>query len=92
MIGHLKNVLVNEGFDCFTKNDYLTGAIGELPLNECWLEIWITEDSQYDKAKEIIKNAFTTKTSTRPRWRCSDCGEEHEPQFTECWNCGKNRP
>ena len=24
-------------------------------------------------------------------WRCSSCGEELEPQFTECWRCGTAR-
>ena len=24
-------------------------------------------------------------------WRCA-CGEQHEPQFTQCWRCGADRP
>ena len=26
------------------------------------------------------------------RWRCAQCGESLEGQFTECWNCGASRP
>lgn len=24
-------------------------------------------------------------------WRCSACGETHEEQFDQCWNCNKAR-
>lgn len=90
MLGHLKNVLVNEGLECITKNEHLTGVMGEIPLNECWLEIWVTEDANYDRAKEIIDRALTSGPSTGPEWECSGCGEKHDSQFTECWNCGRS--
>ena len=25
-------------------------------------------------------------------WRCPDCGEVSEPQFTQCWNCAAGVP
>jgi hypothetical protein len=25
-------------------------------------------------------------------WTCSDCGEQLEPQFTQCWRCGAAGP
>ncbi len=25
-------------------------------------------------------------------WVCAECGEEVEPQFSECWNCGSANP
>jgi uncharacterized OB-fold protein len=28
---------------------------------------------------------------TGPAWRCKHCGELHEPQFAQCWRCGKDR-
>ena len=27
-----------------------------------------------------------------PIWRCEGCGETHEPEFGDCWNCGATRP
>jgi len=34
-------------------------------------------------------------TPFRPRleeWRCANCGESIEGQFTDCWHCGAGRP
>ncbi len=92
MIGHLKNLLINEGLECVLKNDFLASAMGEVPLNECWLEIWIEKDSDFDKAKGLIESTFSVEPSAGPKWTCSGCGEEHGPQYTGCWNCGKDCP
>lgn len=28
----------------------------------------------------------------QPPWKCAQCGEECEGQFTQCWRCGADRP
>ncbi len=88
MVGHFNNILNNEGLKCIIKNDYLTIAMGEVPLNECWLELWVEKDSHYEKAKTIIEDALHSEVVAGPNWKCLKCGEEIEPQFSECWNCG----
>ena len=92
MVGHIKNLLENEGISCITKNEYLSSAIGEIPPSEAWLEIWVENDVQYDDAEKIIKNALTDDFLSGPAWVCTNCGEENENQFSECWNCGRERP
>ena len=92
MVGHVKNVLENEGIGCITRNEYLAGAAGGIPPSECWYEIWVTNDEQYEDAKNLIQNALSkTEPSVSPRWTCANCGEMHEHQFTTCWKCGKER-
>ena len=91
MVGHIRNLLENEGLNCITKNEHLTAASGEIPLNECWPEIWVANDSCYEKAKKIVNEALSPKTPAGPQWKCPKCGERHESQFTECWRCGSIR-
>lgn len=88
MVSHFKNILINEGIPCIIKNDYLTMAMGEIPLNECWLELWVEKDSHRKKAQSIIEETLKSEVVVGPNWKCLKCGEEIEPQFSECWNCG----
>lgn len=92
MIGHLKNVLENQGIDCVIKNTYLAGAVGELPPIECWPELWVVDDAEYSVAEEVLEKALAPLGSVKRPWKCTKCGEEVEGQFTECWNCGNSRP
>jgi hypothetical protein len=89
MVGHIKNLLENEGISCITKNEYLASAAGEIPPSECWLEIWVENDFQYDDADKIIKTALADGFPSGPPWICTNCSEENEHQFSACWNCGK---
>jgi hypothetical protein len=54
MFGHFKNLLENESIPCVTRNEYLASAAGGLPPTECWYEIWVENDLQYDDAENII--------------------------------------
>ncbi len=52
-IGHFKNLFMIEGIPSFIKKEHLAGLAGRIPQNECWYEIWIENDTQYDEAKKI---------------------------------------
>ena len=90
MIGHLKNLLMTEGIPSFTKNEY--GSAGRIPANERWEEIWIENDTQYDDAEKLIKEALSDDSASGPDWVCQNCQEVNEYQFALCWNCGKKNP
>lgn len=91
MVGHIKNLLENENVKCIIKNDLSRIGMGELPPNECWPELWISDDSEFKLAKTIEEQALSSQAPTGFLWKCPECGEEIEPQFSECWNCGKSR-
>ena len=91
MVGFLKAILEDHGIDCIIKNEHLSGAVGELPPIECWPEIWLTDESNYQKACTLIKNALHADEQGFVTWRCPSCGEVIEGQFTDCWNCGQAR-
>lgn len=96
-IYRLKDVFENEGIECLIKNERLAGAVGEVPPIECWLEIWISEEEQYELAEGILEKTLAVlskEAPQEPKWECPNpkCNESHEQQFNECWNCGTKQP
>ena len=91
LAGWLESALVAEGIACVMRNQYLAGAIGDLPLNECWPQIWVVEDADYARAERIINNILAPRPDGARAWSCALCGEHLEAQFDECWQCGSSR-
>ena len=88
-LGHLRNLLEIEGIACTVFKEHLTGALGGLPPVECWAELWILDDLLLNRASEIINRSLDVGyESSDKKWKCHSCGEELEPQFVVCWNCG----
>jgi hypothetical protein len=91
MIGHLKNVLETFGIQCVTKKFDLSSAAGELPVIECWPELWVIDDAKCAHAEAILRKTLAPLKSVKKPWQCDRCGEDIEGQFTECWRCGQSR-
>ncbi|MBW7990228.1 MAG: hypothetical protein FVQ84_09470 [Planctomycetes bacterium] len=91
----VKGILEQYGISCEIRGEALWGARGQLPLtSETLPTIWIIDDSRFEEAAELaerFKNGTLTSGSGTD-WKCPECGEEVEGQFTECWQCGANRP
>ena len=87
MINHYKNILETEGIACQIKNDHLGSIVGDIPFPEVWPELWVLNDLDYDRAKQLIDGTIVDE-SPAATWRCSKCGESNEGQFAACWNCG----
>ena len=88
LIYHLKNALDLAGIDCFIKNDLAYTLAGEVPVNEVWPELWISEIKVLSKAEEVIKEVLNPVQISAKPWQCPQCGELHDNQFTACWKCG----
>lgn len=86
MAGHIHSLLEANGIDCHLRNMNLSGGIGELPINECWPEVWINNEADYTLAKDLITTTLS-KAEQRESWKCK-CGEVIEGQFEVCWSCG----
>jgi hypothetical protein len=87
MISHYKNILEAEGIACQIRNEHLNQIFGEMPFTEVWPELWILNDLDYDRARQLLDEAIVEE-SPRRSWRCRKCREENEGQFAACWNCG----
>lgn len=83
-----RNMLEENGIRCIMKNEHISNLGGEVPTNECWPEVWVLDDSEYDKAVAVINDNNSAIRSSGKGWKCPRCGENIEGQFIECWKCG----
>lgn len=90
-INHYKNILESEGIACELRNEHLGSIVGEIPFVEVWPELWVKNDLNLDRARQLIDEANTEQSAGDP-WNCSQCGEQNEGQFAVCWNCGGRSP
>jgi hypothetical protein len=88
-ITHYKNLLQSEGIDAFIRNEHLGSIMGEVPFQEVWAELWVTDDLDYDRALQLIDNSIKEESPSES-WSCKKCGTENEGQFAACWKCGEN--
>ena len=88
----VKGLFDDANIPCVIRNDQLAMGPGELAPSDCSPEVWILNDEDYPKAREIVEALRNAKVETPDAWTCPRCGEAIEGQFTSCWNCGSERP
>jgi hypothetical protein len=82
------DALRHAGIDATMQRYFLGSVAGELPPDQCLPEVWLMDDSQEVRAREVLRDL--TQVPQR-RWLCS-CGELVEGGFEQCWNCGALMP
>ena len=87
---HWINVLAMAGIPCELHNRYLSGAMGEIPADQCAPEIWLTDERDEKLALGVLERAKNPDANASG-WQCAGCGEWLEGQFTVCWQCGISR-
>ncbi|CAH9019344.1 DUF2007 domain-containing protein [Candidatus Nitrosacidococcus sp. I8] len=83
-VSHCKNLLESHGVNCIIKNENLNSAAGEIPPTECWPELWLIKNEDYQRAAYILNSERQNQDS----WICPSCHESLEEQFDKCWSCG----
>ncbi|MEM9385377.1 MAG: DUF2007 domain-containing protein [Pseudomonadota bacterium] len=91
-IVHLKNILEGEGIRCTIRNQFLSGALGEIPAFECWPQLWVTQPSDWLRARGLLSEFLAQPDGEEASWQCAQCGEHIDGQFAECWQCGAACP
>jgi hypothetical protein len=86
-INHYKNVLEAEGIAAEIRNQHLGSILGDMPFVEVWPELWVHNDLEFDRARQLIDGSAFDESPADP-WRCRECSEENEGQFAACWKCG----
>ncbi len=79
-VAHARNVLITAGIQCELRNQYLAGALGDLPMMETWPQLYV------DDADERFALGALARAAAAPAgipWICVECGEQLEPQFTQ---------
>lgn len=88
-------ILESEGIVSEVRGEALSWALGEIPITMDSLpSVWVLDDSQADRAATLViryEQEQAPLQTTGWQWRCLECGEMIEPQFTSCWQCGTER-
>ena len=92
-VGLRKGLLEDHGIACFVRNEQTAMASGRIPFTDTWPELWVLNDADAARAKEILDQGVGIEDrASTGSWRCPGCGEEIEGQFSVCWNCSQERP
>ncbi|MGY8523921.1 putative signal transducing protein [Paracidovorax citrulli] len=86
---HCRNVLLAAGIRAQLRNTWLSGASGDIPLQESAPQVWLIDDECEERAWAVLHAAANPPAG--PSWTCAGCGERHEAQFGACWRCGRAR-
>ncbi len=84
-VAHARNVLMAAGIQSELRNQYLSGALGDLPMLETWPQLFVEDDDETAALRALSR--ATHEPGGTP-WTCEHCGESSGPQFTHCWRCG----
>jgi hypothetical protein len=87
----VKNVLELHNIHAQIKNEYGHTMGAEFGLANSLLELWLSNDAEYDRARSIIDTQVVNPPHLQP-WVCSQCGETNEGNFQACWKCQHERP
>ena len=90
MVAQVKAAIEQAGIECALRNEYASGAIGELAPIDAWVEVWVVRDRDYDAAMDIV--ARLRDPLEEPDWTCVACGKTSPASFETCWSCGAARP
>jgi Putative prokaryotic signal transducing protein len=87
---HFCNVLAAAGIGAHVRNTFISGALGELPADNCAPEVWVNDSRDAQRA-ELLITEIQSAVRDAP-WTCASCRETIEGQFFSCWKCSANRP
>lgn len=90
LVANAHNILEQAGIRVVWKNEFASGAIGEISPFDTWPELWVIADSDYEQAVQIIK--ATLSATNAPEWTCNSCQENNDAAFETCWNCQADKP
>lgn len=90
VVTQLRGVLETAGIECFLRNEYAAGAIGELAPIDTWPELWVRKDHQYEHARSLVETSLAEQGESD--WQCGGCGRSSPATFDWCWNCAGERP
>ncbi|MGM0905272.1 MAG: DUF2007 domain-containing protein [Pseudomonadota bacterium] len=86
LVENARNLLQMEGIETVMKNEFSSGAAGDLAPQDTWPELWLVDEIQLDKAKALLERM--EEQAEGDDWRCNNCQEVNGAAFEICWSCG----
>jgi hypothetical protein len=90
LVNNAKNLVENAGIAVALKNEYVAGGAGELSPLDTWLELWVVNDADHERAQQIIQDAVNKQQGHD--WFCAQCHEKNASSFEICWHCQTEKP
>jgi len=84
-VNNAKNILENDNIEVTLKNEFASGAAGLLAPFDTWVELWVINDFDEEKAKSTL--AKSLKQEGDYDWFCKQCQEKNDASFDLCWQC-----
>lgn len=83
------DMLAQTGLEVSVQRAFAGSIAGEIPPDQALPEIWIHDDEQLERARELL-----TQFQHPPwrHWLCHGCGESIDGPFDHCWHCGAAMP
>ncbi len=85
----MRGLLEREGIEAKVFNENAQSLMGEIPVHHAWPEVWIVDERETGKAREVIRRVEHSPEAAR-RIYCPHCGEENPGNFQVCWSCGND--
>ncbi len=90
--GLVRGLLEQHRIAFLVRNEFLAGGAGQLPVNECWPELWLLDEARAARAQELIEQALASDEDEPDPWCCTHCGESVDGHLAQCWQCGAAAP
>lgn len=79
------DALTTQGIACVVRNQFISGAMGELPAQDIEPELWLMNADDKVFADAVLMALKTDELASD--WVCNACQEPQEAAFNLCWNC-----
>ena len=85
IVNNVKNLIEAQQIATFINNEFAQGAAGEISVFDCWPEVWVFDDADFDRAVDIVNSS--QRNNNGADWICKNCSEENDASFEICWRC-----
>jgi uncharacterized protein YlaI len=83
------DMLTQAGIEARVQRAYASSIAGEMPPDQCLPEIWVEDDDQLERARQLLDELSHAPVR---HWVCPGCHERIDGPFEQCWNCGALMP
>jgi len=84
----VRGLLGQAGIDATVFNENLQGGLGEIPFTHAYPEVWIVDERDLQRAREVIRQ-IERPAPGLGSIVCPRCQQGSPGHFQICWNCGE---
>jgi hypothetical protein len=84
----VRGLLGQAGIEATVFNENLQGGLGEIPFTHAYPEVWIVDERDLHRAREVIRQIEQPAPGSGAAI-CPRCREGSPGHFQVCWNCGE---